>query len=99
MGELPLGSRLVSFINLGILTMTSHRPLLALNILFPKQVTGFPTQVYVFVDYYLRSDQLHLENFWGGCRSENNRGALYPSSQCDPGVLLIILMIQVIQVY
>ena len=31
----------VNFLNLGIQTMTSDRPLLALNILFPKQVTGF----------------------------------------------------------
>ena len=41
----------VSFLNLGVLTMTSHRPLLALNILFPKQVTGF----YMHLSSALRS--------------------------------------------
>ena len=44
-GGLPQGSRLVSFLNLGILTMTGRRPLLALNILFPKQVAGFPSRL------------------------------------------------------
>ena len=50
----------VNFLNLGTHMMTSDRPLLNINILFPKQVAGF------VINYHLRSDQLHMENFWGG---------------------------------
>ena len=94
------GSLQVRFLNLGILTMTnSTRPLLALNILFPKQVPCLlcSSNHLITVNQCWCSlqprgiiknsstDQLHTLDFWIRRRRQGDDRSLPSSAKCDAG--------------